>query len=88
MDCSSYYQHKIMISLLKAIIHRIKELADQIIKLETDVKDLEEDISNIETHHESQRQKELKLHDEEINAIKKKNQKLKEILEKRLKGDN
>ena len=63
-------------------------LRENIIDLETEVKKLEDDIMVIESQYEKEKEKEQKLHEEEINTIKKKNQKLKEILEKRLKGEN
>lgn len=56
--------------------------------MESEVKRLEDEIADIESQYESEREKEQRLHEEEISTIKKKNQKLKEILEKRLKGEN
>ena len=56
--------------------------------LESEVKKYEDEITQIESEYEKEKEKDQKLHEEEINTIKKKNQKLKEILEKRLKGEN
>ena len=51
------------------------------------MREIEGEIAGIEGEYEELRDEEQKLHLEEVNEIKKKNLKLKEILEKRLRGE-
>ena len=66
---------------------RIEKFSKEIEELEEEVKAIEAEIAGIEGEYENQKEEEQKLHLEEVNEIKKKNLKLKEILEKRLKGE-
>lgn len=64
----------------------IKTLESNCIELEKTVHSLDEDINRIQEQDKVQQEKDMKAHMDEVNTIKKKNQRLKEELEKRLSG--
>lgn len=64
----------------------IKRLESECVDLEKGTDNQEDDINRIEINDKLQQEKDLKAHMDEVNTIKKKNQRLKEELEKRLSG--
>jgi len=64
----------------------IKSLETNCIELENTVKGLDDEINRIQEQDKLQQEKDTKAHMDEVNTIKKKNQRLKEELEKRLSG--
>lgn len=64
----------------------IKSLESNCIELEKNVYNLDEEINRIQEQDKHQQEKDTKAHMDEVNQIKKKNQRLKDELEKKLSG--
>lgn len=64
----------------------IKSLESNCIELEKTVYNLDEEINRIQEQDKHQQEKDMKAHMDEVNQIKKKNQRLKDELEKKLSG--
>ena len=62
----------------------ISNVTDEIEKLESDVRELESMTSDLIDENENDREREKREHEEEVQTLKKKNQRLKEEMEKKL----